>query len=55
VLGAVYILMAVKRVAGMRLIGPAWKQKKHSVNASAPIANASTLPTRVELQRESDD
>ena len=55
ILGAVTILVAVKRVPGMRLIGPAWKQKKHSVNGSAPIANASTLPTRVELQRESDD
>jgi len=55
VLGAVYILMAVKRVAGMRLIGPAWKQKPQSVNATAPIANASSLPTHVELQRGTDD
>jgi SAM-dependent methyltransferase len=51
ILGAVYILVAVKRVAGMRLIGPSWKQKTQSVSATAPIANASIFPTHVELQR----
>jgi len=55
VLGAVYTLMAVKRVAGMRLIGPAWKQKTQSVNGTAPITNASTLPNKLECQRGADD
>lgn len=33
--GAVYVLSAVKHVAGMRLIGPAWKTSKHRRRASA--------------------
>ncbi len=36
IFGAVYFLVAVKRVHGMRLIGPAWK--------SAPARQASTVP-----------
>jgi len=33
--GAVYFLVAVKRVKGMRLLGPAWKPRR---TASAPVA-----------------
>jgi SAM-dependent methyltransferase len=36
-LGAVYFLVAVKRVKGMRLLGPAWKPRRA---ATAPIAVA---------------
>ncbi|MBN8129437.1 hypothetical protein J0J27_23305, partial [Vibrio vulnificus] len=35
VLGGVYMLQAVKRVRGMRLIGPAWKQQQQAQRARA--------------------
>jgi SAM-dependent methyltransferase len=38
VLGAVYFLVAVKRVRGMRLIGPAWKQRQRTQAAPAVVA-----------------
>jgi SAM-dependent methyltransferase len=38
VLGAVYFLVAVKRVQGMRLIGPAWKQRQRAKAAPAVVA-----------------
>ena len=38
VLGAVYFLVAVKRVRGMRLIGPAWKQRQRAKAAPAVVA-----------------
>ena len=39
VCGAVYVVSAVKRVAGMRLIGPAWKQKpRRAARAAAQVA-----------------
>lgn len=40
VLGAVYFLTAVKRVRGMRVIGPAWKTPR---KAAAPVAVAPRL------------
>jgi len=39
VFGAVYIVQAIKRVKGMRLIGPAWKKKPATTAASVPVAN----------------
>ena len=39
VLGAAYILQAVKRVKGMHLIGPAWQKKKIPVANVVPAAN----------------
>lgn len=39
--GAVYIVQAVKRVKGMHLIGPAWKQKRISSAHVLPVANKS--------------
>jgi SAM-dependent methyltransferase len=39
VFGAVYVLQAVKRLTGMRLIGPAWKNKKVKVTNTAPAVN----------------
>ncbi len=42
IFGAVYFLVAVKRVRGMRLIGPAWKAVP--VRASAPVSIANRSP-----------
>ena len=38
-LGAAYIVQAVKRVKGMRLIGPAWNKKNAKVPQGVPVAN----------------
>jgi SAM-dependent methyltransferase len=38
VLGAVYCLVAVKRVQGMRLLGPAWKRARAPARAPAVVA-----------------
>ncbi len=39
VFGAAYILQAIKRVKGMHLIGPVWKNKRLSVTNVLPVAN----------------
>lgn len=39
IFGAVYFLVAVKRVRGMRLLEPAWKQRKAVPSAPAVVAN----------------
>ncbi len=39
IFGAVYFVVAVKRVRGMRLLGPAWKSRKPVVAAPAAVAN----------------
>lgn len=36
--GAVYVVSAVKRVAGMRLVGPKWKKKKKRMHQAAVAA-----------------
>ncbi|WP_179672432.1 class I SAM-dependent methyltransferase [Duganella sp. 1224] len=38
-LGGVYIIQAVKRVKGMRLIGPAWTRKTATAPAVVPVTN----------------
>ncbi|MBB3211575.1 SAM-dependent methyltransferase [Herbaspirillum sp. Sphag1AN] len=38
-LGAVYIVQAIKRVKGMRLIGPAWQKQKVKVPKGVPATN----------------
>ena len=53
IFGAVYFIVAVKRVRGAKLIGPAWKKAKRIATAPVPIANRSTQrearePTLVE-------
>jgi len=45
VLGSIYMLTAVKRVRGMRLIGPAWKRKEERARALVPVANRSLFVT----------
>lgn len=37
--GAVYMVSAVKRVAGMRIIGPAWKTKPKRARAGSVVVN----------------
>jgi len=39
IFGAVYFLVAVKRVRGMRLLEPAWKTRKTVASAPAVVAN----------------
>ena len=38
-LGGVYIVQAIKRVKGMRLIGPAWNRKKATARQGVPATN----------------
>jgi SAM-dependent methyltransferase len=38
-LGGIYIVQAIKRVKGMRLIGPAWNRKKASARQGVPATN----------------
>lgn len=42
--GAVYCVSAVKRVRGMRLIGPAWKERSARAKAAALAANRISPP-----------
>ncbi|MBX3611444.1 MAG: class I SAM-dependent methyltransferase [Hydrogenophaga sp.] len=39
ILGAVYFVVAVKRVRGMRVLGPAWKPRRAPAAAPVSIAN----------------
>ena len=39
VCGAVYVVSAVRRVAGMRLVGPAWKEKKQRMAGQTIVAS----------------
>lgn len=40
--GAIYMVHAIKRVQGMRLIGPAWKERKRAPAVLQPSVNRST-------------
>ena len=46
IFGAVYFIVAVKRVRGAKLIGPAWKKAKRLAAAPVPLANRSHRETR---------
>jgi SAM-dependent methyltransferase len=39
IFGAIYFIVAVKRVRGIKLIGPAWKTKPGIATAPVPLAN----------------
>jgi hypothetical protein len=39
IFGAVYFLVAVKRVRGIKLIGPVWKSPKKMATEPVPMAN----------------
>jgi SAM-dependent methyltransferase len=43
VFGAVYLMTAVKRVQGMRLIGKVWERKEETVRRLAPAGTARTI------------
>jgi SAM-dependent methyltransferase len=43
ILGAVYFLVAVKRVRGMTLLSPAWKAPRSLATAPVSVANSTTL------------
>jgi len=45
IFGAVYFLVAVKRVRGMRLLGPVWKAVTARASAPVSIANRSAWPS----------
>jgi SAM-dependent methyltransferase len=42
ILGAVYCVVAVKRVRGMRLLEPAWKSQPAGARKRVPVANRAT-------------
>jgi hypothetical protein len=39
IFGAIYFLVAVKRVRGIKLIGPKWKSPAAIATAPVPLAN----------------
>jgi SAM-dependent methyltransferase len=41
VLGGVYVVRAIKRVAGLRLVTPAWRQERARRRALSPVTNRS--------------
>jgi len=53
VLGAVYFLVAVKRVRGMRLVGLVRSEKRKANAAPAVVANRRGEPARAEAEAES--
>jgi SAM-dependent methyltransferase len=50
IFGAVYFLVAVKRVRGVKLIGPAWKPAPKIATAPVPIANRHRHPAYLDEQ-----
>ncbi|HCX33740.1 MAG TPA: SAM-dependent methyltransferase [Rhodocyclaceae bacterium] len=46
--GAIYVVQAVKRVHGMRLIQPAWRDRKARAKALAPVVQRSPEPLSVQ-------
>jgi len=46
IFGAVYFIVAVKRVRGVTLIGPAWKKAKRLARAPVPVTNRSRRERR---------
>jgi SAM-dependent methyltransferase len=55
VLGSVYLLTAIKRVRGMRLIGPVWRRKDERVPALVPVANRSLYATHESISVRVED
>jgi hypothetical protein len=53
VLGAVYFLVAVKRVRGMRLVGLVRNDKRQAKSAPAVVANRHGEPVRAVTEVES--
>jgi hypothetical protein len=49
------MLTAVKRVRGMRLIGPAWKRREERSRDLVPVANRSLFVTDEAISVRVDD
>ena len=54
IMGGAYVVRAVKRVHGMRLIAPAWRMERARRRALAAIPQRNGHPTRNTQQRGSD-
>jgi SAM-dependent methyltransferase len=52
IFGAVYFIVAVKRVRGIKLIGPKWKAAPGIATAPVPLANRGH-PTYMEMEKDS--
>jgi hypothetical protein len=52
--GGVYVVRAVKRVRGMRLVTPSWKNGRTTARALAPVARRepATVPAEPRRHRE---
>jgi hypothetical protein len=42
ILGAAYLVVAVKRVAGMRLLEPSWRKARQAAGAPVPVGKTAT-------------
>lgn len=54
IFGSVYFLVAVKRVHGMRLMEPAWKNNARPATASVPLVRRQT-PTNTNIKNGNSD
>lgn len=45
ILGAVYCVVAIKRVQGLRLLEPGWRTRRHSAPGSVPVAQRNPSST----------
>lgn len=54
ILGALYFIVAVKRVRGMTLLSPAWKSVRVAAAAPVSVANSNTL-TQIDLTHRTLD
>ena len=52
IFGAVYFLVAVKRVRGMHLLGPAWKPRRAAAAAPVPLARRAPPPVSQQQHRQ---
>lgn len=48
--GGVYVIQATKRVRGMRLVAPAWRDRRARAKAFAPVAQRKPLRTERNIQ-----
>jgi hypothetical protein len=55
ILGAVYFLVAVKRVRGMRLLGPVWKRAKTRAVAAVPSVHSGRSTSSRDLHSNKED
>jgi hypothetical protein len=51
-LGAVYAQIAIKRVHGMRLIEPVWRERRHAARALI-VPGSGSVSSRDPIQKQS--